>query len=752
MSRMGKVNDLIGRFAVALLLGLGLLLPSLFAMQLDAHVLLGAAVTAAVALIMTLGERNRRWRLLSIGLLLAGLAVFLFIATPERLLSTLYAVYLKLSGQGAALPLYGQNCTVLFALIFGFLGASLSERSAGFFPALTVSMVVLTVIWVTGREDLVVYALPGIAALVVLYAGSVHDEMPVKRVLPLAAVLVLAAFLLIPSGGMTYEPLEKMAQDIRQTIRDYLFFPDQRTEFSLRAEGYYPLGSDQLGGKAEPTDHPVMEVLTSETVYLRGAVKDNYTGRVWINTTGGRRHIYILPQNAALRSSLFDMDLPKGELAKSSLLKEQSITVKMVADSASTLFLPQRLRGLEMLSSGMVPRFNNASDIFITRDLAADDMYRVSAAIFKAGDAGLGTLVDACGGEEDPNATGVYQTYMQLPEHLQEQVYALSQSMIVGANTPYEKALAIQTYLHRYYKYTLDPKHMQGNVDFVSGFLLRDKEGYCTYFASAMTVLCRMVGLPARYIEGYIARPNAEGVAHVTGLDAHAWTEVYFTGFGWVTFDATPPRERDSQDPPPPEQQENPDPQPSDEPTDEPNDPPPEDQQEETTPEPSPEPENQEQLDPPMPDNEDEQEPNYWWLLWLGIVLLAALAALRVYLVIPENTAKRQKSADKQYGVWVQAVFDVLHLKKLKKLPGETLMDYALRLDETRAAGAEILPMAQILSHLRYSTHPVEDEYVVLTKNTYFALMKRMKKWQKIKLIVYRAVTPKKKADYATRL
>ena len=749
---MGKWSDAAGRFAVALLLGLGLLLPSLLAMQLNGHVFLGVAVMAAVAFTITLGERNRRWRLISIGMLLLGLVIFFVVASPDKLLSTLYAIYLKLSGQGAALPLYGQNCTVLLALVFGFLGASLSERSAGFFPALTVSMVVLTVIWVTGREDLAVYALPGIAALVALYAGSVHDEMPVKRVLPLASVLVLAAFLLIPSGGMGYEPLEKIAQDIRQTVRDYLFFPDQRTEFSLRAEGYYPLGSDQLGGKAEPTDHPVMEVLTGETVYLRGAVKDNYTGRMWLNTTGGRRHIYILPQNAAIRSNLFNMDLPKGELAKSSLLNEKSITVKMVSDSASTLFLPQRLRGLEMLSSGMVPRFNNASDIFITRDLATGDMYRVSAAVFKAGDAGLGTLVDACGGEEDPNATGIYQTYSQLPDHLQEQVYTLAQSMIVGANTPYEKALSIQTYLHRYYKYTLDPKPMQGNVDFVSGFLLRDKEGYCTYFASAMTVLCRMIGLPARYIEGYIARPNADGVAHVTGLDAHAWTEVYFAGFGWVTFDGTPPRERDNQNPPPPEEPEKPEPEPSDEPTDNSDDPPPEEEQEEPTPEPSPEPENQEQLDPPMPEDEDEEDKNHWWLLWLGIVLLAALAVFRVYWVIPENLAKRQKNADKEYSVWVQAVFDVLYLKKLKKLPGETLMDYALRLDETRAAGAEILPMAQILSHLRYSMHPVEEEYVVLTKNTYFALEKRMKKWQKMKLIAYRATTPKKKADYAARL
>ena len=49
-----------------------------------------------------------------------------------------------------------------------------------------------------------------------------------------------------------------------------------------------------------------------------------------------------------------------------------------------------------------------------------------------------------------------------------------------------------------------------------------------------------MVATPARYVEGYQAIPDENGIAYVTGLQAHAWTEVYFAGFGWLTFDATP--------------------------------------------------------------------------------------------------------------------------------------------------------------------------------------------------------------------
>ncbi len=55
-----------------------------------------------------------------------------------------------------------------------------------------------------------------------------------------------------------------------------------------------------------------------------------------------------------------------------------------------------------------------------------------------------------------------------------------------------------------------------------------------------MAVMARMVGLPSRYIEGYAAVPDSDGIARVTQRNAHAWAEIYFSGFGWLSFDATP--------------------------------------------------------------------------------------------------------------------------------------------------------------------------------------------------------------------
>ena len=69
-----------------------------------------------------------------------------------------------------------------------------------------------------------------------------------------------------------------------------------------------------------------------------------------------------------------------------------------------------------------------------------------------------------------------------------------------GEGTDYQKALNIQNWLRSNCTYTLDVESVSTGVDFVTAFLLGTRKGYCTYFASAMTVMCRMVGIPARYV------------------------------------------------------------------------------------------------------------------------------------------------------------------------------------------------------------------------------------------------------------
>ncbi|MBI4296206.1 MAG: transglutaminase domain-containing protein, partial [Chloroflexi bacterium] len=143
-------------------------------------------------------------------------------------------------------------------------------------------------------------------------------------------------------------------------------------------------------------------------------------------------------------------------------------------------------------------------------------------------------------GEDYPNWVTDY--YLQLPSSFSERVRRLAESITQDAETPYDKAAAIRSYLAQF-AYTLYvPARPQG-VDGVEYFLFNQKSGFCTYFASAMTTMLRSVNVPARLAVGYNPgeRDVAEGTFILRGKNSHAWPEVYFPGYGWVGFEASPP-------------------------------------------------------------------------------------------------------------------------------------------------------------------------------------------------------------------
>src|SRR5204862_77196 len=134
--------------------------------------------------------------------------------------------------------------------------------------------------------------------------------------------------------------------------------------------------------------------------------------------------------------------------------------------------------------------------------------------------------------------------YLQLPAELPARVRRLAEQITAGASTPYDKALRLQDYLRATYAYRLDVAAPPEGQDAVDYFLFTASAGYCNYFASAMAVMLRAVGVPARLATGYAMGEydRGRGAYRVPGNAAHAWVEVYFAGYGWVDFEPTPSR------------------------------------------------------------------------------------------------------------------------------------------------------------------------------------------------------------------
>ncbi len=110
-----------------------------------------------------------------------------------------------------------------------------------------------------------------------------------------------------------------------------------------------------------------------------------------------------------------------------------------------------------------------------------------------------------------------------------------------------EKLNDIRGYIWARSDYTISPAPIPQDRDFVEYFLTEGHEGYCAHYASAAVILCRMCGIPARYVQGYVmtmgnfAAGKTDGDYHIVVPDnqAHAWVEIYVKGFGWIPYEFT---------------------------------------------------------------------------------------------------------------------------------------------------------------------------------------------------------------------
>lgn len=722
-------NERLARFLVSFLLCLGLLLPLM--LTFGAQSAMPRAVQAAAGLTLlfvVLGSLKRGRAIL---LVLWGVCAAVQLALPRMgffgsAYEAVKAMALYVSDVPAAAVLYAQELAVTLGVALAVVCYAFTSRSVGFFPAAVLVVLMLFGMWSLGQAEYLWYAAPALVALLLLISQTSHEKINLFTVFPMALAVVLAALLILPGGQTVVEPLHAAAMRLRQTISDYLFFTDPRNVFSLGAYGYYPMGSNRLGGEVTPSDTPVMTVKTDCRTLLRAVVKDEYTGRSWHDTSPAKRYLYVNPRWSGLRDSVFLESLPPASVrGASTLLDQHAVTVQMQDTSTSTVFVPAYLRRFSA-QSDMVAYFNESGELFITRDLQRGDRYTVFAPLLEGGDSALGSLIAAAPKGADKYYQDALERYTSLPGHMEAKVYEDVQNIVAGASTPYDKACAILRHLQRYYRYTLTPDTPPENQDFVTYFLYVGREGYCTYYASAMTVMCRMAGLPARYVEGFAAEPGADGFAYVTGEDAHAWTEVYFEGFGWVPFDATPHLQDDSQDPPPEEE-----PEPTPTPT-----PPPEDEEppeDEPTPTPEP-PENE--PDPP----EDDDKPHAPWL-WLLLLLLAlAIAvAVRVMLRTPARMAAKLDTDQQRVFLYGNAAAALIRLCRIGPRGGETPMAFARRMDKQKALPAPITPLWRLMALTNYGGGEPGPQEAAQAREAFDRLYRAQKPFVKLRFHLWAA-------------
>lgn len=640
----------------------------------------------------------------------------------------------------------------LFAVCFFIL---LHRRGGSIFAILILTLITVLSYAVNQTMPLGT-AVPGLIAAVIAFAADGRTVQPgdILRALIPAALCVVLAVLLVPSEGLTWKPLRDAANYVQDLFEEYFRFTEERVPFTINAEGYDSAAevdgvvAARLGGPADPDTEPVMRVTSDVDLLLRGSIRRTYTGNAWTDSATKSRYLYLDFSRISTRESLLGMSDVRGFTAT-------DVQIEFLAEGTSTLFVPARIRDFSMNLQNAV-YYNSIGELFLTRTVVAGDAYSIKAVVENEE-----TIRANMGSSVDESAV---EGCLQLPDGIESGVYSLTNSIIENCETDYDRARAIEAWLKGNCVYTLKPDYPDASRDFVSQFVLDTREGYCSYFASAMTVMCRIAGVPARYIEGYYARMNGADSMILTGENAHAWTEVYIGNVGWVTFN---PSGGDAfggsgDSPEPTESPESGDPDATVPPTDEPT-PPPDDGSNapEPTSAPTPEPTDSfiDATQPPEGGEstpEPTQEPQgvsttqnrsggfgKWILILLAILLLLLLILILVKRVLSRMhatdplTLTAKANAETAMLLLYRACLTVLSICGLVPKNGETPKDFANRVNAV-VVNADFMQFASALESVVYANRPAGREGVMIGRKAYQKFCQSLNLRKKIKFTLRR--------------
>ncbi len=278
--------------------------------------------------------------------------------------------------------------------------------------------------------------------------------------------------------------------------------------------------------RGRPDDTLVMRVRASSPDFWRGQTFDRWNGRVWTvsedqpHLIRGASPIGIprVPADGPVQTAL-DVD----ELVQTYYLAQPGPNAIFAASQATKVYFPDRslfqnqdgtLRAGVRLDPGAV------YTVVSQRALTTPEALRRPP---------LGAVPADIAGQ-----------YAASPVTT-DRVRALAHTITAGAPTTYDKVLALEQWLGEHTRYSLDIPRLPKGADAVDQYVFVDRKGFCEQIGTALVVMLRELGVPARLAVGYAPgeRNPFTGLYEVKASDAHAWAEVYFPGVGWQGFDPT---------------------------------------------------------------------------------------------------------------------------------------------------------------------------------------------------------------------
>ncbi len=355
-------------------------------------------------------------------------------------------------------------------------------------------------------------------------------------------LMLLVAFALffpletLPHAGAGFVPGGGRRQVFGRAVP--LVFGDAISTSNVTYSGFSPLLQLNYPERIHLSDTPVLRVAADMRAYWRGVVFTRYENGKWVVPRG----TILEGVRSANEAGTFDLvdeeDLPPGSW---NLYRRLTAQVEFLKKFTNVLFAPYRpirvsipLQGYFTPIAFVLQQDPNQS-LRTGYEILPGFTYTVTSLIPIVRDGNLAFPLRNYGGEMAP--------YLQLPPDLPRRIRALAEELTADAETALDAIRRIRAYLLSGYTYTLEfdapPSPYQDPTDY---FLFETRRGFCEHFASAMALLLRSAGIPARVVGGFVSHEYdmLTGTFLIRERDAHAWVEAFVEPWGWIPVDPTP--------------------------------------------------------------------------------------------------------------------------------------------------------------------------------------------------------------------
>ncbi|WP_350343318.1 transglutaminaseTgpA domain-containing protein [Proteinivorax tanatarense] len=415
--------------------------------------------------------------------------------------------------------LFNGGCSVLMAFLLQKVYLKQANRGALLIGTLAGSAILIGLNIYTSKPFLGLFIVLG---LYLIAENNIEKRYLTVQSQKVSAMVLLIIFIFFAFSWSIDRPLQGI-QTFEDIVNEIDMHGQGGSGKSSTGKGDtkrsgYSESDEVLGFAMEMDDTEVLKISTDTPHYLRGHYRYKYNGRGWSEPHSIESEVYFPTSLPVQKKEGVEYTTVEGE-------------VEVLSGRYNVLFTPGNTEAIYMEKNPSITT-SNYRELEISNRLTVGDSYGFVSHVPNFSVEFL---------EEQPFNRNPEPKALQLPDGYENgPVSKLTDEIIEGYEGPYNKAKAIESYLRRNYRYSLDVYPPKEDQDLVEEFLFTQEQGYCVHFSTAFVVMARLAGLEARWVSGFSNGTIEDEHYIVRGKNAHAWPEVYIANSGWVPFEPTP--------------------------------------------------------------------------------------------------------------------------------------------------------------------------------------------------------------------